>query len=174
MTESAPQLAPIGQSPLRMTNKNRELRGVDPAGGLVVFGTLGGPGPLDAMTIQTHDGAWRIQRRADSENEVLDAAGQHVGTLQHRFMRSTLIALAGGEEIPVTTGRLRLFGIGCRVGHLASARAPFFSPGRYFTLTLHDGLLERPDRAMVLALGAYVADRVIKARIQDAAMSQSP
>jgi hypothetical protein len=166
MSEPSQLLVPITTSPLRVRRRDGQLIAEDAAGGLVLIGRPGGSGPDDAMTIETAGGSWRIQRIVGSAQVVLDRAGNPVATRRRRALRSTLIELPGGESIPVTTGRLRLFGYGCRMSHLASARAPFFRPGRYFTFTLHDELLGRADRELLVALGAQVAHGVITTLIQ--------
>lgn len=171
MSEPAQSLVPLNTSPLRVRDKDGRFTGEDSNGGLVFTATHGGRDAADALVIQTASGTWRIQRAVDKVNDVLDKDGHTVAKLQRRAFRSTLIELPGGESIPVTTGRFRLFGMGCGIGSLASAKAPFLRPNRYFTLTLKPELMQRADKELLVVLGAHVAQRMIDAQIQAAASS---
>ncbi|HWB65622.1 MAG TPA: hypothetical protein VG708_02170 [Mycobacteriales bacterium] len=165
MAEPAPALVDIEQSPLRVHRRDGKLVAEDPSGAMVFSGTPGARGAPEVMVIETAAGSWRIQRRADRVNQVLDRAGQPVATLRRRLFRSTLIELPDGETIPVSSGQFRIFQMGCRIGRLATARAPFLRPGRYFKLTLRDELLKRPDRQLIVALGSYLAESSINSQI---------
>ena len=162
MSEPAPSLAPIGSSPLKVRKKNRILTADDPSGATVVRGT---PGQDVAAVLETAGGTWRIQSRVDDVRQVYDRNGLTVATLRHKTMRGTDVELPSGESIHVTTGNLQLFGIGCKVGDLASARAPFLAPQRYFKLALNDALLGRADRDLLVALSAYLTEIVVSAQV---------
>jgi hypothetical protein len=56
-------------------------------------------------------------------------------------------------------------GLKCRIGDLATARAPWLFPQRYVELRLTDELLAREDRELIVAVGAYFADQAISAAI---------
>jgi hypothetical protein len=61
-----------------------------------------------------------------------------------------------------------LAGISCTVGDFSSAVAPRLAPQRYFTLTIADAVLARPDRdALVVAL-VWISEMTIASRISEA------
>jgi hypothetical protein len=171
MTEPIGSIVPILSSPLKVRDKDGKLTAEDGNGGLVVTGTRGGHDAAEVIVLNTSGGSWRVQREVDKVNGVLDRDGRPVANVQRRAFKSTLIELPSGESIPVTKGQLRIFGMGCSMGDLASARAPFLRPNRYYTLTLKEALLQRPDKELLVALGAYIAQGMIDAQIQAAASS---
>src|SRR5690348_7149761 len=128
MTESFGSVVPISGSPLKVRDQKGSFTAEDANGGLVFSGVAGEHRAPETMVITTAGGTWRIQRAVDKVNDVLDRSGASVAKVHRRAFRSTLIELPGGESIPVTTGQLRIFGMGCKIGSLASARAPFLRP----------------------------------------------
>jgi hypothetical protein len=165
------QLAQVS-SPLKIRWRDKHFVAENSSGGIVFDGTAAGD---DLLALTTANGTWRIQKRTSDEsgkhNRVLDGGGQEVARLDRRVVRSTLINLPGGEAIPVTKGRFMLFAHGSRMGSLAVSQTPFLMPGRYFTMKLTDELLARPDRELLLVLGAYIASIAISASIQASVQS---
>jgi hypothetical protein len=165
------ELEPVS-SPLKVRWRDNHFVATNSSGHIVFDGTAGGD---DLLALATANGTWRIQKRTADEtgkyNSVLDAGGQEVARLDRRVVRNTLINLPGGESIPVTKGRFMLFGHGSRMANLATSRAPFLMPGRYFTMNLSSELLARPDRELLVVLGAYLASIAISASIQSSVQS---
>jgi hypothetical protein len=162
-------VVPIDSSPLKV--RHRDSRFVaETADGMLAFdGAYGASGGPELLACETANGTWHVQRRADhgdgKYNDVLDRSGHSVARIERHGLRTSIV-LTSGEQIPVTSGNLTLFGHGCRVGRLAKARAPFLRPGRYFKLKLSDELLARPDRELLVVLAAHLAEGRITASIQ--------
>jgi hypothetical protein len=154
-------------SPLKVRWRHKRFTAVNSSGAIVFDGAADGADPLVCATA---GGSWRIRQRASDEsgkyNLVLDADGRTIARIDRHLMRHTQVVLPGGEAIAVTSGRFRLFSYGSRIGNLAVARAPYLFPQRYFTMKLSDELLSRPDREVLVVVGAYLASNAITAAIQ--------
>lgn len=160
-------------TPLKVRWRDKRFVAVNSSGEAVFDGAADGTDPLVCATA---GGTWRIQQRTSDEsgkyNLVLDANGREVARIDRHLVRHTNLVLPGGEAIPVTKGRLMLFCHGSKIGNLAVAQAPYLFPQRHFTMKLSDELLPRPDREVIVVVGAYLASNAISAAIQ--ASAQSP
>jgi hypothetical protein len=149
---------------LKVTHENRTVVGRAPNGDTVVElqQAVGG------TVLQTKNAAWQV-RKADGGWAVMTPESAQAALIRRHMLKGREVVLPDGETI--RRGARVGVGYGCRFGDLASAKAPFLRPDRYFTLELSDALLARPDRELLIGVFTYLANSHIQAAIAAAASS---
>lgn len=137
------------------------------SGTVVVDGQYARDLSMEPFVARTASDVWHVQRRdADGRRAVLDGGGRQVATLTRQRFKPTILTLANGEQIPISKSKVP-FVAGSVIGSLATVRAPFAFPQRGFTMKLSPELLARRDRELIVAIGAYVAESVVRGQLAD-------
>ena len=144
-------------SPLTVRQKKDRIWAADAAGQIVVDGRTREHWP-ERYVAETASGTHRVSARVETGPvpylPVVDAAGREVARIDTEKRQDWVLRLVTGETATVTKhGGGMITPFRCTVGDLSDAVAPRLAPQRYFTLTLADTVLARPDRdALVVAL----------------------
>jgi hypothetical protein len=166
----ATMTAPMS-SPLKVRQRKGRIWAADASGQIVLDGRTREHWP-ERYVAETATGTHRVSARVETGPDpylpVVDASSREVAQVVTKRRKDWELRLATGQ-IATVTGRGGLFTpISCTIGELSSAVAPRLAPQRYFTLTLADAVLARPDRdALVVAL-AWISELTIAGRIGDA------
>ena len=158
-------------SPLKVRQRKARIWAEDAAGQVVVDGRTREHWP-ERYVAETATGTHRVGARVETGPDpylpIIDAAAREIGRIITRRRQDWVLQLVTGETATVSDGGGLFKGPSCTVGDLSKAVAPQFAPQRYFTLTLADSVLARPDRdALVVAL-AWISELTIANRISDA------
>ncbi len=151
---------------MKVRERKGHLSAQDKAGATVLEGGREGTGDFVATSA---NGRWRIGSQvSDARGKhvpVFDAANREVATLRSPGRGEHAIELPTGESFLASGSKWSTKGFALTIGELASAKAPFFAPQRYFTLTLTDRLLSRPDRELLAAICMWMAESHISMAI---------
>jgi hypothetical protein len=162
--------APIS-SPLKVRQRKSRIWAEDAAGQLAVDGRTKDHWP-ERYVAETATGTYRVGARVEAGPDpylpIVDAGNREIGRIVTRRRQDWVLQLATGEASTVSERSGMLTPPTCTVGDLSSAVAPRFAPQRYFTLTVADSVLARPDRdALVVAL-IWISETTIAGLISDA------
>jgi hypothetical protein len=162
--------APVS-SPLKVRERKRRVWAEDASGAIVIDGTTAQH--PDAYVCDGPGGTWRIAGQikdaAPAYRSVFDPAGRDVARIERTSRKEWELRLAAGGSATVTSRSLFMRGFTCTIGDLAHAATPALAPQRYFTLTLTDAALARPDRAAIAVASTWICESQLAALIQDAA-----
>jgi hypothetical protein len=100
---------------------------------------------------------------------VIDPAGREAARIERTSRKSWELRLADGAAVTVTSRSLFMRGFTCTVGDLAHAVTPALAPQRYFTLTLTDAALARPDREAIAVASTWICESWLASLITDSA-----
>ena len=98
---------------------------------------------------------------------IIDSTGREMARILTPRRQDWTLQLASGESAAVTGRGGMLSGITCTIGDWSKAAAPRLAPQRYFTLTLADSVLSRPDHDLVLVALVWLSETTIASRISD-------
>jgi hypothetical protein len=158
-------------SPLKVRERKGRVWAEDDAGQVVLDGRTRDHWPerYVALTASgTHRVGASVEAGPDPYLPIVDAGGREVARVLTRRRQDWILHLATGESATVTGKGGMLTGISCTVDGFSSAVAPRLAPQRYFTLTLADTLLARPDRDALAVALAWISEMTIASRISDA------
>jgi hypothetical protein len=158
-------------SPLKVRERKGRVWAEDAAGQVVVDGRTREHWP-ERYVAQTASGTHRVAASVETGPHpylpIVDGTGREVARISTARRQDWVLQLATGESATVTGKGGMLAGISCTVGDFSSAVAPRLAPQRYFTLTIADAVLARPDRdALVVAL-VWISEMTIASRISEA------
>jgi hypothetical protein len=160
-------------SPLKVRQRKHRISAEDASGQVVLDGRTQEHWP-ERFVAATASGTHRVAAEVEAGPylPVIDASGREVARVFTGRRKDWSLQLATGESAAVT-GRGGFAGVSafsCTIGDLATAVTPRLAPQRYFTLTVSDAVLARPDRdALVVAL-VWISESTIAARITKANM----
>jgi hypothetical protein len=166
--------APLS-SPLKVRGRKQRVWAEDATGQVVVDGNTREHHPQRYLA-QTASGTCRVGAPVEGSPPylpVLDAGGGQVARIMTGRRRNDWrLELATGETAAVSArGGGMLVPPTCTVGELSSAVAPRLAPQRYFTLTLSDAVLDRPDRDALATALVWISESTIADLITTSAMS---
>jgi hypothetical protein len=163
-------VAPVS-SPLKVRQRKQRIWAEDASGAIVIDGTTAQH--PDAYVCIAAGGTWRIAGQikdaSPAYRPVFDPAGREVARIERTSRREWELRLAGGGSATVTSRSLFMRGVTCTVGDLAGAATPGFAPQRYFTLTLTEAALARPDRDAIAVASTWICESRLAALIADSA-----
>lgn len=162
--------APIS-SPLKVRQRKGRIWAEDVAGQVVVDGRTREHWP-ERYVAQTSSGMCRVSVRVEAGSDrylpIIDGSGREIGRIITPRRRDWMLQLVTGE-IATVGGRGGMFApIRCAIGDFSSAVAPRLAPQRYYTLTLADGVLTRPDRDSLVTALIWISELTVADRIGDA------
>ena len=162
--------APIS-SPLKVRQRKGRIWAEDAAGQTVVDGRTREHWP-ERYVAQTASGTHRVAARVETGPDrflpIIDASGREIGRIVTRRRQDWVLQLVTGETAQVTDRGGMFSAISCTIGDFSRAAAPHFAPQRYFTLTLADNVLARPDRDAIVVALTWISEMRIADRVTDA------
>jgi hypothetical protein len=158
-------------SPLKVRQRKSRVWAADASGQLVVDGRTREHWPeryVATTASGTHRVAARVETEAHPHLPIIDASGREVARIVLPRRQDWVLQLATGESAEVSGRGGFLTPITCTIGELSTAAAPRLAPQRYFTLTVSDAVLARPDRDAIVVALTWISEMTIADRIGDA------
>ena len=162
-------------SPLKVRQRKQRIWAEDASGQIVLDGTTREHWP-QRYVAATAAGTQRVAAQVEAAPvpylPVIDAAGREIARIDVARRQDWVLRLPTGESATVhRRGGGMVSPPTCTIGDFSSAVAPRLAPQRYFTLTIADAVLARPDRdALVVAL-AWISESTIAGLITKSMMS---
>jgi hypothetical protein len=156
--------------PLKVRERKGRVWAEDATGRTVVDGRTREHWP-ERYVATTGSGTCRVAASVDGGAEpylpVIDAAGREIARVV-TARREWTLRLATGESVAISSGGNMFTGLSCTIGEWSKAVAPRLAPQRYFTLTVDDAVLGRPDRDALLAALVWISESRIANLITEA------
>ena len=157
-------------SPLKVRERKGRIWAEDSGGSTVLDGGTREHWP-QRYVATTASGVVRVSAKVESGPEpylpVIDPSGREAARIAMPRRQNWVLRLGTGESAEVTKRGGMLSGYSCTIGTWSTAVAPRLAPQRYFTLTLDDAVLARPDRDLLVVALTWISESALASVIGD-------